>query len=1030
MLFLVNLEPMNDDAKDLKGLIQKDEITLELDKSFFKEFRFKDAVKAHKNIKSAMELCDTDEASAGLFESVLSHFCLTGDPDLALVHLVRLLEKAHKPFDVLKILLKDKDKIKLVSKIFSESIYFTDIIINNPEELFWLIESDFKTIKTREELLAELFNACEKEEDDNEKLNCMRRFKNREVLRIGANDLMNITNLQTTTGEISNIADICLEYALHHQTLVCEKVHGKLSDVCSFTVISMGKLGGFELNYSSDIDIIFVCEGEGVSDKSGISYMSYYTNIAQGITKALTDVSPFGYCFRVDTRLRPEGTKGQLVRNLLSYEQYYETRGKTWERQALIKARGSAGDMALGLKFIKLVEPFIYRKYLTFTDIQAIKHLKNLIEDRVTKEGNWKTEVKLGEGGIRDIEFMVQFLQLLNGGTYKEIRTQNTLIALSRLCDVKSLTFEEVHFLEDAYVFLRNIEHRLQIYSYQQVHNLPTAPDEVEKLARQMGFLPQKGKTPAELFSAEYKEITGRVRQIFNKNFAGLFSGADEGQKVYDIIRGDEAYEEQGVKMLSEIGFDEPLNAYKILHNFSISSLKANTYFRDILPMMLKELAKSPNPDMGLVNFMKIIEAYKAHETLFEMFYDTKEALSMFLKLCAYSQFLSNILIRNPGILDLLTEPNVLDEAKKRTEVKTVLDNFLSFEIPLREAVYRLRDIEQFRIGLRNILGKCDIRTTNWELTNLAHIIIESVFRDFLEEHEREKGKCTTNWAFILAGKMGGYELGFGSDIDAIFVYEENVEVANNYYASEFFANVLSKTVHFLITPSEHGMLYELDLRLRPDGKKSAICKTLDGVKKYYSKKGEVWERLFLSKSRVISSSRAFAIKVNSEIKRFVFSRIKAETLRSETIAMRKKIADAEKVKQKEKTYLSFKKWYGGLLDIEFLAEYLIILYARKDTLIRKNNTVSMIKALAKHFCIEDQDEHNLIDAYKFLRNIENILRIVHNYQADTLPESEKDYRLLMQRLGLEGSDKESFFEKYNEYSFLIKEIYFKYLGE
>jgi glutamate-ammonia-ligase adenylyltransferase len=402
----------------------------------------------------------------------------------------------------------------------------------------------------------------------------------------------------------------------------------------------------------------------------------------------------------------------------------------------------------------------------------------------------------------------------------------------------------------------------------------------------------------------------------------------------------------------------------------------------------------------------------------------------MFLKLCAYSQFLSNILIKNPGILDLLTEPNVLDDAKKRSEVKNVLNHFLSFKIPLREAVYRLRDIEQFRIGLRNILGKCDIRTTAWELTNLAHIIIESVFEDFVKELEKEKGECKTDWAFILAGKMGGYELAFGSDIDAIFVYEEDVEISKGYYTSEFFSSVLSKTVHFLATPNEFGTLYELDLRLRPDGKKSNICKTLGGIKKYYSKKGEVWERLFLSKSRVVSSSREFGIKVNKAIKKFVFSRIKRDLLRSETVSMRKKIADAERTKHKEKTHLSFKKWYGGLLDIEFIAEYLTIVNGRKNILVRKNNTVSMIRALLRYSYMDKNDAANLEEAYKFLRNIENILRIVHNYQADTLPESDKDFRLLIQRLGMEDCDKESFFIKYNEYSFMIREIYFKYLGE
>ncbi len=998
--------------------------------TFFSEFALNNTEAAIKHVVRLFELLGNDEEKISLIETVLSFFALTGDPDTALIHIVRFLEAVENPAEKLVKITSNKQNIKLIARFFSESIYFSNIIINNPEYFFDLIKKDFGKVKTREQMLEEMIKSSEKyNELSEERIEEMRRYKNRAVVRIGANDLIGVSNLQTTTGEISNLADVCLEFSTMHYKKVLAQKHGQIDNSCAFAIISMGKLGGFELNYSSDIDIIFVCEGKGNTSKTGITYVEYYTMLAKKITEAVGANSANGYCFRVDTRLRPEGSKGRLVPTLDYFRAYYETRGKTWERQALIKARPSAGNVKLGHKFMDLITPFVYRKYLSLNDIKAIKHLKSIIESRVTKEGNWETEVKLGQGGIRDIEFMVQFLQLLNGGNFPELRTQNTLIALTRLYDAGALSFEEMNFLEQAYIFLRNIEHKLQIWNYQQVHNLPTDFIQLEKIAIRMGYISQKNASAGEIFAKEYKETTDKVRKIFKTNFHDLFTSAP-GKDLYSVILNEDYNSEEIKSVFTEMGFSQPIKVYKILHKFTRGPDKISTFFSGMLYDLLKELSTTPDPDMGLINFVKILESYKAYKTLFEIFSKNKETLKLFVKLCAYSQFLTDIVIRNPGILDLFTEPGVFRGTKTRLEIQTVLNNMISFEIPFEEAIHTLRNMENFRIGLRNIEGICDIRTTNLELTNLAHIIILSTFKHFKEELEAKKGKCKTAWAFIFLGKMGGRELGFGGDIDAFFVYDKNEEISQGYYANEFFALVINKTIRFLEKITPMGKLYEVDFRLRPAGSQSPICISLPAMEKHYHKKGEVWERLYLTKAHIVASSGDFKRRVRKIIEDFVYSRIKESVLKSETVKMRKKIAENVKVEKPGKMHLSFKKWYGGLLDIEFLAECLVILHGRKNKILRrKYNTISMLNALNRQGIITNEEKDIATQAYIFLRKVENILRVVHNYSYDYIPEDEKEIKLLLHRLNMQGQTRNDFLQKYNEYSFMIRELYFNYLG-
>ena len=570
----------------------------------------------------------------------------------------------------------------------------------------------------QEQLRAEV-DACF---DDTAVVRAFRRFRQRQFLRIGANDIIRDRPLEEITRDIARVAETALEVALATATRNIGDRFGMpfsgrgLPARCS--IIAFGKLGGEELNYSSDIDLMFVYDEEGMTRGKRINSIGndeFFARVVSEVVRLLSSHTDRGQAYRIDLRLRPEGQRGPLARSLASTLSYYDTMGRTWERQALIKSRPVAGDFELGQEFGRAIEPYVYRKYLSFAEINGIKALKRRIEHKAGQAGLSVTEVKTGYGGIRDVEFAIQFLQLLNGGDLPEVRQRNTLAAMQALERVGCLTAQEYHILFDAYRFLRKTEHRLQLLFDLQTHQLPSGEDELRKLARRMGY--DSTPEPLAAFLCDYREKTDLTRKILDHLLHDTFAGDQQGAEPESDLLLDPQPDPETIRaVLGRYPFRDIQGAYHNLTQLAsetvpfLPSRRCRHFLASIAPQLLRALAETPDPDMALVNLEKVTASLGAKCVLWELFNFNAPSLRLYVELCANSQFLTEILVNNPGMSDELLDSLVLNQPRSVEELQAELAELCRGATDLDPILHSFQDKELLRIGVRDILGKDSIK--------------------------------------------------------------------------------------------------------------------------------------------------------------------------------------------------------------------------------------------------------------------------------------------------------------------------------
>ncbi len=617
------------------------------------------------------------------------------DPDMALNNLERFLANPAASVQV-PILLENRARVlEILLQLFSTSQTFSDLLSLHPDSLD-MLRVPLRRSPSPAELSAQLQAEVDAAYEDSAVLRAFRRFRQRQLLRIGTNDIIRDRPLEEITRDIAHVADAAIEAAL---TVALRQVgkrfgqpHGGDGRPVTCTVLAFGKHGGEELNYSSDIDLMFVYSDEGVTRGKRITSLGndeFFARVVGEVVRLLSSHTDRGHAFRVDLRLRPEGHRGPLARSLASTLAYYDAMGRTWERQALIKVRPVAGDLALGQQFLRSIEPFVYRKYLSFAEINEIKAIKRRIEHKASQAGVSGTEVKTGHGGIRDIEFTIQFLQLLNGGELAEVRQRNTLLALSALERVGCLTDQEYRVLEDAYRFLRKVEHRLQLLFDLQTHRLPEGEEEMRKLALRMDpsrdraevaspSLPDdRGADPAAAFLRAYQDKTEPTRRILDHLLHQTFAGeAGEAEPESDLLLDTNPEPETIRAVLGRYPFRDVQGAYHNLVQLAqesvpfLSTRRCRHFLASIAPALLRAVADTPDPDMALVNLEKVTNSLGAKTVLWELFSFNPPSLKLYVDLCAWSQFLSEILINNPGMIDELLDSLVLNQPRSAEELR------------------------------------------------------------------------------------------------------------------------------------------------------------------------------------------------------------------------------------------------------------------------------------------------------------------------------------------------------------------------
>ncbi len=677
-------------------------------------------------------------------------------------------------------------------------------------------------------------------------------------------------------------------------------------------MLGLGKLGGEELNYSSDIDLIFLYDDEGqTTGPKVVSNAELFARMGSEIVRLLHEHTAMGIAYRVNMRLRPDGEQGAMARSLGSTMGYYVTRGRTWERQALIKCRPIAGDLALGRTFLEAITPFVYRRYLAAAEIAEIKALKRRIEQRTVSAGTAEVEVKTGRGGIRDVEFVVQFLQLLHGGEYPEVRGGNTLHAIAQLERVGCLSAEERYIMDDTYQFLRRVEHRLQIVFDRQTHEMPREMESVRTLALRMGYAPasdwEARSGPANRFLADYRGKTELNRRILNHLLHDAFRG-DDGEAVNPIVNlvlDPDPAPELISQVLGAYPFRDQATAHQNLLALAredfpfLSQARCRHFLAAIAPRLLEAVGRTPDPDMTLTNLEKVSASLGAKAVLWELFNFNPPSLRLYVELCATSQFLSEILINNPGMIDDLVNSLVVDRPSTGTAIKKELAELCEGAVDPYPIIWSFRNKEWIRIGTRDILGREPVREVTRELADVAEAVLTQVATDQWNRRAVRYGtprgsvrRRPDRWAILGLGKCGGRELNYHSDLDLVFLHESEGMTAGGPKSipnNQFVTEVVQRVLKALGNGSAPGTLYSVNARLRPHGASGPLVMTLDSFREYLDRSTQPWERMAFTRARVVYATGGFGRKVTEIIRAMLAAPADPIQLAAQALAMRRR---------------------------------------------------------------------------------------------------------------------------------------------
>ena len=1017
-----------------------------------------DVHRGHGNLVGMAEAGVPLDLLAVIATQLERHLPGCADPDLALHNLERFVQAARNPLAIGTFFERDPQALPTLLQVFSTSQYLSDLLVADPEG-FDLVRMTGGQPVARQALVDELTSELAAFEHETVVLRALRRFKRRETLRIAYGDIVREQSLQTVTKQISFLADAIVEAALRAALRKFQALRGAPigpdGRPARFVVLALGKLGGLELNYSSDIDLIFLCDGEGHTDgQRPISNVEFFNLVARELVRLLTERTELGSVYRVDMRLRPEGLRGPMVMDVESAMRYYDNRGRTWERQAYIKARPVAGDLSLGDEFLEGLWPWVYRRYLSHADISGIKALKRRIE-QASLGASGARDVKTGHGGIRDIEFVIQFLQLLNGGDLPEVRTGNTLDALAELDRTGCLTNQERSILEENYVFLRKIEHRLQIMLDLQTHLLPEKHEDLAKLALRMGYATDDKRSALDAFLADYRNKTELNRRILDHLLHDAFSDTRQTQAEVDLVLDPDPPPERIVEVLGKYRFRDVKQAYKNLMSLAeerirfLSTRRCQHFLAAIAPQLLSAIAETADPDSTLVNLDQVSDSLGGKGALWELFSFNRPSLRLYVELCAYSPYLSGILTSNPGMIDGLMDSLVLDKLPTRESMERQLIELCHAAEDIDPILQSFKNDQQLCVGVRDILGKEDIQATTGALSDIAETCLAQIAA---REHQRlvdrfgqptmaegRRAGKPCEMVILALGKFGGREMNYHSDLDIIFLYEADGNTVANLEAkrgkgteeisrkdpsrrktlaaksspspsvstvrqtttnAHFFSELGQRIIKTASRLTSYGRLYEVDVRLRPTGKSGALATTFEEFTRYFSAGGgQLWERQALCKARVVYGSPRAAKAALAAAAESAFDH---PWRRDDAVEIRQM---RERLEESAAAAGDLKRGPGGIVDVEFLVQMLQLKHARGDSRLRVPNTLSALEEFYRTGLLS-VDDYELFDAsYRLLRTIEGRLRLMKSAARDQLPQDPVELTKLANLLHYPSSD-------------------------
>ena len=956
------------------------------------------------------------------------------DPDMALNNLERLAAQGERAA-LFRLLGSHPGAVHLIAKLGGTSQFLADTLRRRPTLLPWLLEPGTMRQWLADELEAELDQSARAFERPEARWNALRRFKYRQLLRIGCRDILGDADLTVTTEELSRMADVCLSAAWRWAEEELRQRYGlpRGEDGAStgLAVIGMGKLGGDELNYSSDIDLVFVYgdDGETSGGSDGrVANGDYFARGARAIVEALESVTDEGYAFRVDLRLRPEGRMGGVILSLEGYRAYLAERAELWERQALIKARFCAGDAGVAARFFDLVRPFVFRPGVEPDIVAEVRGMKAQIDASLRAKGVERRHVKLGVGGIREVEFLVQALQLLYSGDDPWLRERNSLRAIFRLTERGYLPQSLGRFLGEALRFLRTVEHRLQIVDEFQTHTLPEEPAAVARLARRLGST----ETPVAArrgFEAEYRRVTRGVHEAFTGFFAGSPEARAEAREpalripTYTALKAtgfaDPDRARQNLRLVLE---GRPLVPY---------ALPLRRALRAIFPVLLEALWQSPDPDEALNQFERFVAAAGPRTAYLELLAERPELLANLVKLCARGELLTQLLVTQPELLNGLADPATFAAPRRRADFRRALGPALGRHLTLSERMDRLRRLKQAEeLGMtwRMFLGVTDAERFSREMTALAEAALAAGWLMALGETMEAFGAPRDAAGRMIAaciiglGKFGGRELSTGSDLDLFVIYGGAGETdgPERVEAHVFYDRAVEALSSILGDVTAAGVVVPVDLRLRPGSKGSGFASSVEAVGQYYREWADPWERQTLTRARLVCGDPRLGRVVRREIHALVYG---PEAPPPDLKEMRLLRGRMEKELGKETPgRLHVKFGRGGLVDVEFITQAIQMTHGRVNPAIRSPHTVTALSEIGRAGLLPPDETEALAGHYRFLRRVSADLRLFGARPADTLEPSGPIPARLAKSLGFPS--RKEFLEEYKRRTAWVRALY------
>ncbi|MGB1059306.1 MAG: bifunctional [glutamate--ammonia ligase]-adenylyl-L-tyrosine phosphorylase/[glutamate--ammonia-ligase] adenylyltransferase [Ketobacter sp.] len=916
----------------------------------------------------------------------------------------------------------DTQTLRQLEACVLASDYVVDQLVRYPRLLLQLVDSGdlhsrYGNDRYRSALQTQLAHA----QDEAAVARVLRQFRRREMVRIIWRDSCGLADFQETVGDLSHLADACIDGALdklygwmepefglpYYHPSPSPSPSSQQGQPMPMVVLGMGKLGACELNLSSDIDLMFAYahEGETRGGRRSLAHRDFFTRLGQKLIKALDENTVDGFVFRVDMRLRPYGSSGALALNFRAMESYYEEQGREWERYAMIKARAIGSDNGDGDELLRRLRPFVYRRYVDFGVIESLRELKKLINQEVLRKGN-EDNVKTGAGGIREVEFIAQVFQLIRGGQDVALQQRNLMQVMGIIRDLELLPAAVIQSLCDDYVLLRNVEHRIQALQDRQTQLLPTDPLQQARIAVGMGYADWAG----------FYQVLGQARQRVRSHFDALIAAPQDQDEV--VVRDQavalwmtEQSGAEGQEDLQALGFRALESSWHLLHEFRTSRQVTHQQavgrerLDKLMPMLINACAQQADPDLTLQRVLRLVEAILRRSAYIALLVENPHSLERLAMLFAASPWVADTIARYPMLLDTLlneaTLLNPLDVDTLKNELRQVLLRIPEDDLERQmDALRQFKHSHVLRVAASEIAETLPLMKVSDYLTWLAETLLQAVlelaWHQMVDKYGRptraDGTPCEQDFIIVGYGKVGGIELSYSSDLDLVFIHDADSSgvtdgdksIDNNV----FFARLGQRIIHILTSKMASGELYETDMRLRPSGNSGLLVSSLKAFQDYQENNAWNWEHQALVRARVVAGCPRLARRF-AEVREAVLSRPRDEAqLRQEVVAMREKMLghlstykelELNEARLAADCSFDLKQDPGGIVDIEFLAQYLVLRWsAQKPAMTRWTDNMRILDSALEQAILSAEQVTALQNAYLLYRSQTHALALQH----------------------------------------------------